>query len=560
MYASVANHAANGSHYLFAVVLMFLVCPRLLLSRTDGDFLDDSAAGMARMIFLLIVLGYGLVLVRLFELLSLAAIFTGLFVYRYLKRHSLTWEKLVFQVQVRVYDWLEGQSRLSTLFSGWLSRKRAAAASLWHRHFDSPGNAWTTALFLFLFLGVFLYAAYLRFYDAVIHAAPAMSDAYVTLAWMKYINERILFYDGIYPQGFHIILATIKKLAAIDPLYVLKYTGPLNGVLISLGLYHFVSRLSGRSAPGIAAALVYGLLGYCLPLGWERQASTNSQEFAFVFILPAFYFAYRYLRSSRKDDLITAAAAISVTGLVHTVAFAYTGLGVGLLGLSALVADFRANRTRVFHLALASAVTVVLSLLPLGIGVLLGKDLHGSSVEYLVSQTQAIRPPALQGIDYAALLALVPVLISLVFSRRPGRDRLAELFVVLLGTATFCLYYWGGPLTRSTLLESRSGACWALVVPICLGMGWYSLGRIVSVLRRQVVELALLACLLAVVFFVIRPEPIIPYKMEHDANVEQYLRISQQFTPTTWMIVSQEEGYALAMGKGFHLMLQDFLA
>ncbi len=63
------------------------------------------------------------------------------------------------------------------------------------------------------------------------------------------------------------------------------------------------------------------------------------------------------------------------------------------------------------------------------------------------------------------------------------------------------------------------------------------------------------------VFILVNDKPIIPkpYKMEHESGVAQYLRISKEFTPTTWLIVSQEEGYAIVLGKGWHLMLQDFL-
>jgi hypothetical protein len=47
--------------------------------------------------------------------------------------------------------------------------------------------------------------------------------------------------------------------------------------------------------------------------------------------------------------------------------------------------------------------------------------------------------------------------------------------------------------------------------------------------------------------------------MEHNSNVEQYFRISENFLPTDWMIISQSEDYAIILGKGFHQLMGNFL-
>ena len=46
--------------------------------------------------------------------------------------------------------------------------------------------------------------------------------------------------------------------------------------------------------------------------------------------------------------------------------------------------------------------------------------------------------------------------------------------------------------------------------------------------------------------------------MQHDAMVNQYLRLSKEYTPTTWMMVSSEEGYDWALGRGWHMHLNEF--
>jgi hypothetical protein len=49
--------------------------------------------------------------------------------------------------------------------------------------------------------------------------------------------------------------------------------------------------------------------------------------------------------------------------------------------------------------------------------------------------------------------------------------------------------------------------------------------------------------------------------MQYDAEVLQYLRIAAQYQhyPSAWLMVSQDEGYDLALGTGFHLMTGDWL-
>ena len=557
MYATLNNHLAHFPQYLIATAVLFIVLPSFIFTKSDGNFLDRAVANYLRMVFVIIVLGYILVLLRLYEVLVLAPFLAAMVLYRlYHNRAYAGWGELGFSLEVLLYDIIDGRIHPLRNMAGWLKGKTigsSGAAFSFFRGAATLGN-------MLLFLVVFGYAAYLRFYDAFANAAPAMSDAYVTLAWMKYISGKILFHDGIYPQGFHIFLATVRKFAAIDALYVLKYTGPLNSLLICLSIYYVVSRLSQRSAPGIIAASIYGLLGSVLLQGdWMRHASTNSQEFALLFILPTQYYFYLFLKNARMRDLWIGFSGVCVTGLVHSLAFAVVGLGMGVLALAALLVDFRKSLINVVKLCLAGIAAVVVSLAPLGVGLLMGKNFHGSSAEFLTSQIANPAFPQLNLPDYFALAALAILWLFSVFNRKPRREKLAEKYVVLLGLGIFILYYGGGVLTKSTVVAARSGEIWALFLPIAVGMGWYAFSETSGFLKRPLVGVLVGACLLGYILIIIKPEPILPYKMEHNSNVEQYLRITETFRPTEWLMASQEEGYSMVLGTSYHLMMQDFL-
>ncbi|HEY8804696.1 MAG TPA: hypothetical protein VIM42_06230, partial [Clostridium sp.] len=125
---------------------------------------------------------------------------------------------------------------------------------------------------------------------------------------------------------------------------------------------------------------------------------------------------------------------------------------------------------------------------------------------------------------------------------------------------SFFIYYLGGYITQNAIVATRFIDFWCLTEPLIIGMGFYV---VISLLKNIKIRnvVALISCMVFILFsaFYLKPKPIISYKMEYNSNVEQYLKISKEFIPSNWMIVSQSEGYAVVMGKGYHLILGDFL-
>lgn len=553
MYASLGNQLYVLLHYSFAFLLLMVLIPRWLFQLPASD--ERWMAGYLRIVFVYIVIGYVLVLLKLFEVLAILAVL-GLYAARhYLKRTAkaarmnmgtaiglMFYEALDAGFQLK-QTWKTSRAQIKPYL---LSLVRSRSQSWW----------WMTAALL-LVLGV---AAYLRFYDAMVNAAPAMSDGYVTLAWMKYIEQRVLFHDGIYPQGFHITLAYLHKFAAIDQLYILKLTGPLNGVLIAYGLHFAVSRWTGNRWAGIAAAVLYGIAG--VPMhgqDWIRQASTNSQEFAMVFVFPVFYFLAKYLQRGEREDLWTGAAGLSVVGLVHSLVFAYAGAGLAILLFVGFVLSLRTLGRRVWHLTLAGGAAVLLAVIPFGLGELLGRGLHGSSEDFLTSKV-VVTPPELHLWDLAALAALVPLVLAFLLRRKPFREKVFELTAILLIAASFVLYYIAPTVTQSLVLATRTGSLWAMAIPFAIGLGLHAVFLPLRRMRgRSVLQAAICAVLAAVCVRQTHLEPIDPYKMEWNRGVEQYLKIAEENRPKTWAIISQSEGYSLVLGNGYHIYLKDFL-
>lgn len=566
VYDSFLNQLYHLIHYVFAFLLIGYIAPYFIFKKTYTHATEQVIANYIRSIFVVIILGYILVLAKLYEVISLVLIYFVILILT----HKESWnrvlgEQSIFRVLFRVFDMLDG-----LVFFDRTAGKRVTSSTLYKvKHVWKSWWSLKNGLRVFLLIVVFGYSAIIRFKDALTHATPPMTDSYVTLSWMKYINERILFHDGIYPQGFHIVLATLLKFAAIDALYVLKYTGPLDTMIIVFGLYYFIGKTTGNFFSGLIGATVYGLGNTVLFSGdVGRQIATNSQEFSFSFIFLSLYFLIAYVVDERRENLIVGMLGTSIIGLVHSLGYAYIGFAIMVLILANFFVKKRKAWKSSIYLVLSSLMTVVLSLLPLIIGLVMHRSVHSSSASYLTSESQSVIPlQSLHVLDYLSLFCMPFLLIFSLKSRTSLTERLTFLFVTLFGVFMFLVYYTGGHITGSLLISGRASDLWALTVPVIIGMGSYAIGRLsqagIKVLLKKQLPSVVAWCagfiVVASLIIGFHPGTIEAYKMERDSSIEQYLKIKTTHTAQNWMIVSNSEGYAVVLGSGVHMYLSTFV-
>ena len=523
-----------------------------------------------KMCAILILAGYVLVSLKLFEMISIIFLFILIALRKYFSIRKISnFYEFTDAIKILMFDILDGVSHPIRIIKHNFKVKRKELKTYFNDH---PTKLVSSANFILLFL-VIIYSAWMRFQDALLHAAPGLSDSYTTLAWMKHIDSRILFYEpggGVYPRGFHIILDVINKFAVMDWLYTLRYTGPFVAVLTILGIYFAVSRLTKRTLPGVIAAMIYGLLGTYLPINLDltRQASTNSQEFGFIFILPVLYFFYEYIKSSDKGYFYAASAGLLVTSLVHQLAFAYTSVGVAILVFVAFITNIKAYWKSIYKIILSGIVCAVATFIPFAIGFITNFKAHAASLNFLTEKAiNKIPFPTLEILtlrDRILLSILALTFLYFVIARifgKPAKELMMEKFIFLLGVFSFCYFFFGGALTQNVMISSRSQDFWSLVLPCCVAVGWNVITKFIPVLsKKPLFEIILCFGLLAYILIVIKPLPFSPYKMHRDANVEQYLSISSQFRPKTWWIVSsQYEDYSIVSTSGYLVFASKFI-
>lgn len=550
MYSSLQNQLYNLTHFFFGFFVVFIIYPKLIFSKAGQTKLENLVANFIKMVFLVIVMGYLLVIIKLYEFIGISIVLTTIFyIKNFIISKKFTFSGVITNVNIYFYDVVDNMRSPYRDFLSYIGKKKINFKQFVLENFDSKAKNINYVLLII----VIIYSSYLRFYDAVTSPVPGMADGNVSLAWMKYIARRELFYEEIYPQGFHIYNATIQKFAYINPIYIQKYSGPFNEILIVLGIFFFIYKLTDRLGAGVMGAAIYGVLGVLLPIEWERQAATNSQEFAFVFVLPTIYFAYKYIKDNEKNHLITTFCGVAVLMFVHTIALSFAAIGVIALCLAAVVLNIKIHFKKVFLMGISSIIAVIIGLLPIGYGILIGKKFHDSSKEFLFAAVTA-EYPKLTYFDYLAIAAIVFMLLYFIIRIKNFSNNLFELFILFFSAVSFFIYYAAGVLTQSSVIVSRFSELWGLVLPVSIGIGIYIFSKIlIKNSVKSLLEIILICGIITFAIAGVKIQPIIPYKMELDARIEQYLKINKMLRPTEWLIVSPEEDYAVILGTGYHL-------
>ncbi len=548
-YASLSNHFFPLLKYIAVLFLFFIWLPKILFNLTASDKLESFFSGFIRMVLFLIVIIYILAFAKLYEVLSLFLILVVCVYFRLLKINQIDSIGSVWgQLQVIVFNALDGMAEIPEVL------KLMGEKTVHFIGFIRKQLLWLTIGGI-----VFGYAFWLRAYDAFMHAAPPLSDSYVTLAWMKYISERTLFHDGIYPQGFHIILSVLSKFSADNPLYILKYTGPLCGMMTIFGLWFFVFEMTHSKTSAYLAAAVYGCTGLYFDLEMMRQSATNSQEFALVFVMPTIWFLIRYYQTDERKHLVTAAAGLCIMGAVHSLVLAYTVWLSLAIVLANLLKGTKKPWLMTLNVVVIGTIAIIISFLPLAAGYLFGFEIHGSSAEYLLRVSSSIVYAKIGLRELIFIGGMLSAILLLIREWFESERRSMNVTLIILFMFAAIFYFIFPVITQSVVLESRKSI---LTLPFCgvaAGLIHWQVICKVKGKMQTFTGVGILAVVLSIILIGIQPVPFEPQKMERDVSVEEYLKIKRSFLPSTWMIVSQEEGYAMVLGSGYHMMVRNFI-
>jgi hypothetical protein len=104
-----------------------------------------------------------------------------------------------------------------------------------------------------------------------------------------------------------------------------------------------------------------------------------------------------------------------------------------------------------------------------------------------------------------------------------------------------------GPLATLSLRLIEAGG---FALSIAAGLGWLVLERLLP--RRPYVDAVACLALIVMAWWSYPPKPLQPPRISTDQVIKQVLRVDRNLIQGSWMIVMEEPGYSLALGRGAH--------
>lgn len=523
----------------------------------EGDLTDRLIANYLRMLLFVILSGFALVVMKLFEVMGVVAVIV---LWIALRRSQPARVGGVAYVTALLFDLLESPRTVVRLIRETPKRLLENGRKIRQRlaHLRPSIVLLESSTFLFLIL----ISCYIRLYSAVSDPTPKMSDGDTLLAWIKYIDFRYLMHDGVYPQGLFFALAVIGKFAVINPLFILNYTGPLDSIMIILMMYYGIVRLTNSRLAGLVAVFLYGVLGqHLLLFEWMRQSGSETQEFGFPLVFPVLYFLDRYLRHGRQVDLWVVSAGAADAGLIHPLSFMLTLLASISVMVAHSVVHLREVKRRLPYVLLSGTASGVVALLPYGLAYVYHIQANQGAQSFLsASLTSGVSASGGWNLaipstyDTISFICILWLLIMGFYGTIQYKTGIPWFIAGVWGFVCYGLYEFGPTVTKSVILMARMIDLWAITEAFTIAMG---LAALLTMMHRfailqRIIALVVLA-LVVLGTIIARPGPIMPYDVQWPDDVEAYLQINNQFRSSDYMIVSPQFEYALVYGSGFQM-------
>lgn len=107
---------------------------------------------------------------------------------------------------------------------------------------------------------------------------------------------------------------------------LIRFLGPITGVLLLLGVYYFTLRITGSRSAALISLVIYGLVTNAnFPSIVFRQTAALPQEFGAIYILPGLYFLWLYLKDQDRRFLLLYTETLALTVLIHSYAASPNG-------------------------------------------------------------------------------------------------------------------------------------------------------------------------------------------------------------------------------------------
>lgn len=569
-------------------IFMFFIVPLIFIRKANNTtpLLDRFFHSFVYNILFQITVVHILVFIKLYDVISISIVIviTLIILIKYDRNREMGISRFVTKLHL-LYDTMDTDKHRKEFFQN----LKKSIKNVFHQISEWFRRLRKTPIFALLMLLVFLLSAAVRLWHSLIHYAYPHLDMYLHLKWIKAIISNNLYLDNkIYPKAMHSVIAFISKITFSDPYWVLRYFGPMCGVLLVVSIYFLAFKVTGNKYLSLLAMAIYGMTvnNDVLPSQVFRQTATMPQEFGMLFIILGFTFLIDYIRTFSKRNLFSFEACLLIGLMSHSFSGAFLIFWTGIVIFFSLVYRKIKFKSAIYFVGVSAMVSVV-SFVPLVLGRLLGKVFHESSLE-MVTDITGIKISELLYHDYFqslmapdSLLMLILVfgciglMIVSIFIRRRYQITDFNIYLSLL-TSTIIIYF---AYNISSLIdakklpellgESRIGPFLSLLLPIAVSiLIFYFIDILFFAFKNlNVIKVykirRFVSCCIIVMFIVISivtgsySQNTFYKHVEYDQAAEAFIRIKSDFTKNpedtrNWYVVSTDPQFAQVIGYGWY--------
>lgn len=564
-----------------AYLVLFFIVPVLFIKfdEESNHFLDKLYISIIHSNFAVIIIIHLLVLLRIYESFSFMISYIAVIVLYVSIMNKQSRKASVDGINhaneaivAKMLDFWESDLGFrGTLIKGTKSKLKSITASLKGaviNFIHNPIEILAVTFLLFL-------AAFVRFSHSVMHLYYGASDAYVHLAWSKYLGNNQIYRDGVYPYGYNALISALNKAFLIDPAIIIRFIGALGSMLIVLSIYYVLKRNYSKDKLIPVIGLALYVISTELPNNTWRQMSALPQEYAMLLLLPGMHYLNLYFKDFKKYYLILAAEVLALALFLHL----YVGLfiAIGYVIICALNLKTFLDFKFTMRFGIIMGASGILGVLPMLVGLASGIELHRLSAQFVIESagTQEVTGVSTGLFSYnepvfalkvVLICSIVLLLISffrMFFDRKPDNVKLTKLNILFAIMSIFLyLQFRATELGIPALMEfSRVGIFLAMiaVVAIALLLGLLDLFikiRFINYILKIAIIIPIILTMYNNANFTI-PEGA---RLEYDDAAYAYVKIKNDFPILNWTIISPVEQYQQSIGYGWHYNLWEFVS